>query len=205
MLFVVAALVMAVAATAMAAAGMTLAMIVMTAAGMTFAMMIAADIGVECQRSADQSIDSIIGIARYTAEEADTSLCKSHLCTAANTAADECIYTAFSQKTGQSTVTTAVGIDDLSSENFTVLDLIDLELLRMTKMLENLSVCVGNCNFHGISSLGSMDMGVEFILAAFNAQTQTVDQHMSQLPTGGIIDQLYCGSGDLHLSSALFL
>ena len=42
----------------------------------------------------------------------------------------------------------AVGVDHFGGDDLAVVDLIELELLGVAKVLEDLAVCVGNCNFH---------------------------------------------------------
>ena len=74
---------------------------------------------------------------------------QSSLRTAANAAADERIHLQTAQKPSQRTVTAAPGGNEHFVGNLPVLHLIELELLGMTKVLENLSVLIGNSNHHG--------------------------------------------------------
>ena len=48
----------------------------------------------------------------------------------------------------QRTVAAAVGIDHSCVEDHTAGNLVQLELCAVAKVLEDLAVCVGNCNFH---------------------------------------------------------
>ena len=56
------------------------------------------------------------------------------------------------QEACQCAVTAAVGVNDFRMSDFAVRSFIKLELLGVTEMLKNLTVFIGNCNFHdGIS------------------------------------------------------
>lgn len=94
----------AVVPTAMVAAGeATLAVVVV----------IAVYIWVIGQGAVQQGLHGGIGIAADTAEQADTGLSQCHLGTAADSSANQGVNTALHQKTGQCTVTAAVGVNNL--------------------------------------------------------------------------------------------
>lgn len=46
----------------------------------------------------------------------------------------------------------AIGIDDLLTDNPAILDIVELKLFRVSEMLEDFSVLVGNRDSHGITS-----------------------------------------------------
>ena len=72
--------------------------------------------------------------------------------TAADASADQSVYTVLHQEACQCTVTTAIGVNDFRMDDFAVRSFIKLELLGVAEMLKNLTVFIGNCNFHnGIS------------------------------------------------------
>ena len=120
------------------------------AAGVAFAVVVAANVGIIVQVASQECFYSIIGIAGNAAVELDASLSQSHLCTAADTAADQNINTAAKEETGQGTVAAAVGIHDLGGNDVAIFDIVNLKLLGVTEMLENQLVCVSYCNFHGV-------------------------------------------------------
>ena len=45
-------------------------------------------------------------------------------------------------------MTDSVGTHDLAGDDFTVLHIINLEMLGSAKVLENVTVLISNCNFH---------------------------------------------------------
>lgn len=46
----------------------------------------------------------------------------------------------------------AIGIDNLFTDNLSALYIVELELCRMSEVLEDLSVFVGDCDSHYIAS-----------------------------------------------------
>ena len=58
----------------------------------------------------------------------------------------------FQQKTGKSSMSASVGIDNFDSSYGSVLYRVELKLLCVSKMLKNLSVLISNCNFHNTFS-----------------------------------------------------
>ena len=87
-----------------------------------------------------------------TAVELDARLGQSLLRTAADASANQSVYTVLHQEACQCAVTTAVGVNDFRMSDFTVRSFIKFELFGMAEMLKDLTVFIGNCNFHnGIS------------------------------------------------------
>ena len=131
----------AVASASMMTAGMsTLAMLVV--------VVIAADIWIVGESAGQQSVYRSISIAAYASVEPDTGFRQSHLSTASDAAADQRIDAMLHQKAGQRTVAAAIGVNDFGMSDFAVQDFVKLELLGMSEMLKNLSVFIGNCDFH---------------------------------------------------------
>ena len=58
------------------------------------------------------------------------------------------VSTELCQQAGQRTVTAAVRIHHLCLQQLAAGYLVQLKLLRVAKMLENLSVFIGNCDLH---------------------------------------------------------
>ena len=135
------------------------------AAGVAFAVMVATDIGIVIQVACQECFHSVISIAGNTAVELDAGLGQSHLSAAADAAADQNINAAAKEEACQSTVAAAVGVHDLSGDNSTVFNMVDLKLLGVAEMLENQFVCISNCNFHGIKN--SFGCVVKSIITGF--------------------------------------
>lgn len=132
-------------AAVMAAAIMVCAVVAF--AVMMLAVMIALYVGVKTQASAQKGVDRIVGLARNSAEETDVRLLQCRLRTAADAPADQNIDTKAFQQSRKGAVAAAHGSDDGGRDHLFVFNFIDFELLRMTEVLENLSVLVGYRDF----------------------------------------------------------
>ena len=133
-----------------------LAAAVVTAGVTSFAvrmvMVVTVNIGIVVQTSAEQCVHRCVSVPADTAVELDTRLGQSRLGTAADASANQSVHTVLHQEACQCAVTAAVGINDLRMRDFAVRSFIKLELFSVTEMLKNLTVSIGNCNFHnGIS------------------------------------------------------
>ena len=93
-------------------------------------------------------LDRCIARTADTAVEFDARLRKRHLCATADTSADENVSTDDRQKSHKCSVSLTVGVDYFRGYDRIILNLINLELLRVTEMLKDLSVFVSNCYFH---------------------------------------------------------
>ena len=115
-------------------------------------MVIAVDVGVVAQISAEQCAHRGVSVPADTAVELDARLGQCCLCTAADASADQSVHTVLHQEACQCAVTTAIGVNDFRMSDFAVRSFIKLELFGMAEMLKDLTVFIGNCNFHnGIS------------------------------------------------------
>ena len=151
---IVVSAVMIVTAAAVAAASMTFAVVMVAAAvAVAMVMMAAGGVGIVGQSAVQQCSNRVISAAGDPGEEQNTGLSQCHLRTGADAAADEGFYAVLGQQSGQRAVTAAIGADDFGADKGASLHSIKLKLLGMTKMLENLSVFVGYCNFHKSTSL----------------------------------------------------
>ena len=110
------------------------------------AVVIAFSIGIILQCTLCQSLSGRVGRTGDPAVELDARLGQRSLRAHANAAADQRVHLCGFQKSGQCTVAAAVGGYDLLRDNFPVLHVIELELLRVAEMLEDLSVFVSYCN-----------------------------------------------------------
>ena len=127
------------------------AAVVMIAAGMAFSVMImvaAPGIGVIVQTAAQECCHSSIRAARNTAVNHDSLLCQCHPGTAADAAADQRLHIQCPQNACQRAMAAAARGNHLSRHHFAFGDLIDLEGLRVAKVLEHHTVFVSNRNSH---------------------------------------------------------
>ena len=120
---------------------------------MVMVMMVTLDIGIEDQLTFQESCYCCICVAGHTTVQLDASLGQRHLCATADTAADQYICLQCCKNTSQCAMTAAVGVNNLRSNNCTVLYFVDLKLFGVAEVLEDFSVFVGYCDFHNIISL----------------------------------------------------
>ena len=139
---------------AMLAAVMVMVVMVMSAAMVTAMvlmvsmMMVAGGIGIKFQIACQQSLHCFVRISADTAVNGDIRFAQSNSCTAANTAADQRIDSQVFQQTCQCAVTAAVGIYHLGRYNLSVSNVINFKAGCVAKVLEHISIFIGNCNFH---------------------------------------------------------
>ena len=120
------------------AAAVTLLVVVVGAAG----------VGVKDQRAGKISRRSAVSLAGNAAAQPDTGLCQSHLCTAANAAAQQHIYAVAHQKAHQCAVALPIGGDHLGAGNVAFLDSVQLELRRVAEVLEHLTIFIRDCDLY---------------------------------------------------------
>lgn len=159
----------------------------------------ARDGGAARKRPGGKSLRSRIRAAGYTAVKPDTGIRQRRLRAAANSTADQRVNLQRTQNARQSAVAAAVGVHDFGRDDFTVFHIVELELLRVAKMLKNRSVIVSNCNSRCMFSfrvpVQQMKQpfaakparatwaasAAEAIVAAFNPQRQALHQYLRQL------------------------
>ena len=124
--------------------------------GVAFAMMmvmvVAADIGIIDQLTLYQRFRSRVRAAADTAEKLNTGCIQRHPGAAAYAAADQNIHSQRLQNTGQGSVTASIGIHHLGRNDLALLNLVNLKLLSVAKMLEDLAVFISDCNSHNAYS-----------------------------------------------------
>ena len=196
------------------------------ATGVAFAVVVvvvAMDIGVEGQLSLRQCLSRGIRAAGHAAVEPDARLCQSHLGTAADAAADQGIHIQGVQNPGQRAVAAAVGVHHFRRHHLAVLDVIDLELLGVAKVLENFAVFISNCYTHGCFSFrfsvfffqnlpiagtvgaGFFSAAAQPVVSARDPQGDALHQHVRKLSPGIGVNLLDRGPGHLHPGGALLL
>ena len=128
---------------------------------MMMVMVVTFGIGIISKVPCNKALYRLVCISVDTAIELNACLGKCHLCTAANAAADQHIDIELGKKTGECAMSAAVGIDYLSGKNFIPVYGINLKLLRVAKMLKNLTIAISYCDFHLMISF-------RFVLSLFN-------------------------------------
>ena len=106
-------------------------------------------VGVEGELARQQVGHGLVGAARYPAVEGDSGLGQGGFGSPADAAADEGVHALAPEQAGQSPVAAAAAVQYRAGGHLAVLHLIDLEGLGVTEVLKDLSVVVGNCDFHG--------------------------------------------------------
>ena len=105
-------------------------------------------IGIVLQAACEQSGHLGVRVSGHAGIELNPRLGQGIAGAAADTAADQHLRAALPQEARQGPVSAAVGIHHPAGDKLAVLHLVKLELLRMAKVLKDLSVFVSNRNFH---------------------------------------------------------
>ena len=199
-------------------------------AGVTFlamlvVMVVAVNIGIVAQISAEQCVHCRISIPADTAIEFDARFGKCCLRATSDASADQSVYTVLHQETCQCAVTAAVGINHFRMKDFAVRNFIKLELLSVTEMLKNLTVFIGDCNFHdGISFvifIGSFCAGAlhstaaatvdcllpsaDAVVSAGDVQRFPVNKARCDFAPCAFVNFLHGRAGNIHLRSTLLV
>lgn len=120
---------------------------VMAAVVLTFVMMvsvmIAFCIGIVVEGTQKKTFHLFICVPCYTGIQRDSGCCECRLGTAADTAADKCVYLMFFQKACKSAVTAANCADDFAFFDRLIFNGINFEKFGVSKMLEHLFVIIG--------------------------------------------------------------
>ena len=115
-------------------------------------MVVTVNIGIVAQISAEQCVHRRVSVPAGTAVELDARFGQSCLRTSADASANQSVHAVLHQEDCQCAVTAAVGINNSRMSDVAVRSFINLELFGMAEMLKDLTVFIGNCNFHnGIS------------------------------------------------------
>ena len=121
---------------------------VMFTMAMLLVVMAASYVGIEFQRTIEQILDGFIGTARNAAIEVNRSGRQGLLGSAADAAGNDGIDFLGLQETDQGTVSLTIRADDIGFDDIPVFDIINLELRRMTEMLEYIPIFIRNCYSH---------------------------------------------------------
>ena len=114
-----------------------------------FVVVVGADrVRVVLELTGQQGLHLGVRAAGGAGKEPDAGLRQGIPGAAADAAADQRVYPVGLQKAGQGPVAAAAGAHHLAGGHFAAVDLIELELFRVAKVLEHLAVVVGYRDFH---------------------------------------------------------
>ena len=185
----------------------------MMPARMPFAVMmpvvVTAGIGVIFQRSFNKSFYSSISSALNPCIKLDPGIGKCRLRTHANASANQSIRLNRLQESCKCSVAAAVGRYDLFVYDPALRNVVQLKLLGMAKVLEDLSVFIGDCDSHTVVSFlhnGLLQFNrFKGASAACDQQPLPADEGVRHLPPGAVVDGRDGGPGDVHPGGAGFL
>lgn len=125
-------------------------MVMLTAAVMAvvLVMMMAHSCRIVIQAAGEQRFHCRVRIAGYAAVQGDPRLGQCLARAAADTAADQRIHAQIFQEARKRSMAAAVGIHHGGGFYFPFFYFVDFELCCMSKVLEYLSICISNRDFH---------------------------------------------------------
>ena len=172
-------------------------------------VMVTAGIRIERKGSLGKSLRCFVSRPLNPGIKSDPGIRERHLRAHTDPAADQGVSLCRLQETRQRAVSASVGIYDLLICDLTVLNVIQLKLLRMAKMLKDLSVFKRNCDSHGASSflndfLPDLDR-FALEMSARDEQPLSVYKGVSDFFSCAVINSSDCCPGDVHPGRALFL
>lgn len=138
----------------------------------------------------------------HTGKEPDTGITKSHLRAHTDSAADQSVYICCQQESGKRTVPISIGINNLFVYDLPVLDIIQLKLLGMSKMLKDLPIVISNCDSHcSISFLNNILIDLYrfiFTVSACDQKPFAINERIRDLLSGAVIDCRDRSTGNMH-------
>lgn len=111
-------------------------------------VMLAGNIRIKAQRTGQQRIHRRIRIAEHPSKQADTGLGQRLFGSRSNPAANQRIDALLLQKARQSPVPRAGRVCELRFRNTIILDMENLELPGMSKVLKNCAILIRYCDNH---------------------------------------------------------
>lgn len=102
--------------------------------------------------SCEQRLYSRVRVSGHTAVQPDSCRRERVLRASSDSAADQRVRLQRVQDLRQRPVALSVRADHLGGDDLPILHIVNLKLLRMAKVLKNLSVFISNCNFYDIRS-----------------------------------------------------
>ena len=186
-------------------------------------VMVAVDVRIIQQLAFDQRLHCFICAALDAAEQLDASLCQCVLCACADAAADQRVNAALCKQPCKCAMSAAVGADDLGRDDLTVLNVIQLELSGVAKMLEDVAVFISYCDSHicfsfsfqcriirevgspAASATAHFSSVAQPVISAGNLKRAAVDKAVRQLIPCRLIDLGNSCPGNLHLPGSLLM
>ena len=124
----------------------------MSVPAMLMVVVVTVHVRVIAELSAHIGPDGLVRRTGNAAKQLYSRICKRRLCTCADASAYERVHTVLPEEPGQCAVAAALCIHDLLGSNRAVFNVIELELLRVAKVLEYRTVFISYCNTHDILS-----------------------------------------------------
>ena len=103
----------------------------------------------------------------------------------------------------------SIGVDNLFADDFSIINVIQLELFGMAKVLKDLSAFICNCNSHRTTSfLHDFLMNLNWFELATSAgyqQPLSMNERVRNLFPCAIVNRSDCCTGNVHSCSTGFL
>ena len=158
-----------------------------------------------------EGIHDVVAVARRAGIDIDAGLSEGVNSTAADATADKHVDAACCKHAGKSAMTSTIRAYYLRGYNLAIFDVVDLELLRSTKVLENLTVFVGYRNPHSAlllvrpSVCVRLRSGAVCNVSARDDKTTTVDQSVCDLGMSAAANHGDRGARNAHALSGFCL
>ena len=158
-----------------------------------------------------EGIYDVVAIACRAGEDIDAGLSESANSPAADATADEHVNATRCKHAGKGAMTGTVRAYHLRRYNLTILNVVDLELLRTAKVLENLTVFVRDCNPHAVLLLVRPSVCVRLRsrvvcnVSTRDDKTTTVDQSICDLGMSAAANHGDRGARNAHALSGFCL
>lgn len=158
-----------------------------------------------------EGIYDVVAIACRAGEDIDAGLSESANSPAADATADEHVNATRCKHAGKGAMTGTVRAYHLRRYNLTILNVVDLELLRSTKVLENLTVFVRDRDPHTVLLLVRPSVcvrlwsGVVRNVSTRDDETTTVDQSICDLGMSAAANHGDRGARNAHALSGFCL
>ena len=172
-------------------------------------MVVALGFGIVFQRSIRKGFRGGIRRSLNACVKPDPDIRKRRLRTHTDASADQGVSLHRLQEAGQRAMAASVGFHDLLIHDLPLFNIVQLELLGMSEVLEDLSVFVCDCDPHGICSFLSdylIDLNwFKFTVSACDQQPFPVHKGVGDLFPRTVINGRYGRPGNVHPGGAGFL
>ena len=158
-----------------------------------------------------EGVHDVVAVARRTGIDIDAGLSESVNSPAADATADKHVDAACCKHAGKSAMTSTIRAYYLRGYNLTTLNVIELKLLRSTKVLENLTVFVGYRDPHTVlllvrpSVCVRLRSGIVRNVSTRDDETTTVDQSICDLGMSAAANHGDRGARNAHALSGFCL